>query len=624
MKKADNIREIELLAPARDADTGIEAVRHGADAVYIGPSGFGARAAAGNPTEEIARLCDYAHRYDARVYATVNTIIYDNELREVERLIAGLYRVGVDALIVQDMALLRLDLPPIDLHASTQCDIRTPERARWLAGCGFSQLVLPREMTLDEMAAVRDAVGPDVALEAFVHGALCVSYSGDCQASCIATGRSANRGECAQLCRLPYDLTDSEGHVLVAGKHLLSLRDLDRSALLGEMTAAGVTSFKIEGRLKDTGYVKNVTAYYNRLLDEIVGSSGGRLCRASSGRSVPEFVPDLHKSFNRGFTQYFTAGAQPDSAMGSPDTPKWRGEPVGKVLSVKGRMIRADLTAPLANGDGLGWTDPRGGFTGFRLNRAEGDRLFAASDIAPVPRGTVIYRNRDKARDDMMSGTTARRRIDVTMALRSDAAGRPVIDVCQPGRCSVTVTDGDRTPVEAARSDQAEAHRRALTRTGDTIYDVVELDDRIAGSFIPLSRLTALRRIALDCLERARLATRPVKLRRPERTVPQLPEGMRSLTYHDNVANRVARQLYLDAGAGSVEPALETLTPAQRRSGERRVMTTRYCVRRELGECMMRDRDRRLPDGPLWLRSGDRLRLRLDFDCRRCRMEVVY
>lgn len=618
-------RSIELLAPARDAETGIEAIRHGADAVYIGPPGFGARAAASNSIDDIARLCDYAHNYDARVYATVNTIIYDDELSEVERMVRKLYRAGTDGLIVQDMSLLRLDIPPIDLHASTQCDIRTPERARFLAECGFSQLVLPRELTLEETAAIYQAIPADVKLEAFVHGALCVSYSGDCQASCVTTGRSANRGECAQICRLPYDLIDSNGRVIIAGKHLLSLRDLNRSTVINEMLEAGISSFKIEGRLKDTGYVKNVTACYSQLLDLIIDTSEGRLRRASSGRSTATFVPDLSKSFNRGFTEYFTRTGSPEVKMGSHETPKWRGNPVGRVISAHGKEIKARLNEKLVNGDGLGVIDSSGQLRGFRLNRIEGNRLFAASDVGDLRPGTVIYRNRDKERDILMAGETAQRRIGVNISLRCDAVGRPVIDVVQPGRCSVSVADEDNTPVEPARTPQSDAHRRVLTKTGDTIYHVESVDDRAEAMFIPLSRLSALRRRAFESLDRARLATRPVRLRNPGAgTTPPPLTGDPRLTYHYNISNALARQWYIDAGAESVESALEVQSSdTLKKPGPRVVMTARYCLRRELGSCLRHDKHRQLPDGPLWLRAEGAVRFRLDFDCANCRMRLL-
>ena len=343
MNESSSARPLELLAPARTADIAIEAIRCGADAVYIGGPSHGARQSAPNSLEDIRRVVDFAHQFGARVYVTVNTLVYPDEIADVERLVADLYRIGVDALIVQDLGLLRMKIPPIELHASTQCDIRSAAKARFLAEAGFSQLVVARELTVDEMREIASSV--DVPIEAFVHGALCVSYSGDCQAGFASAGRSANRGECPQVCRHRFDLVDSGGNVLIAGKHLLSLRDLNRSQSLAEMIEAGVSSFKIEGRLKDLDYVKNVTAYYRRELDRIIAASGGRYVRSSFGSSTVGFTPDLNKSFNRGFTEYFTRSARP-GRMASIDTPKWQGEPIGTVLSNDGKRLKVKLTAP--------------------------------------------------------------------------------------------------------------------------------------------------------------------------------------------------------------------------------------------------------------------------------------
>lgn len=347
------VRSIELLAPARNADVAIEAIKHGADAVYMGAGSHGARAAAGNSLDDIERVVKYAHIFGARVYVTVNTIVYDDELLQVEQLVRSLYNIGVDALIVQDMALLQMDLPPIALHASTQCDIRTPQKAQLMQAAGFSQVVLARELSLEETAAIHASV--DVPLEAFVHGALCVSYSGDCQAGWALQRRSANRGECPQICRLRYDLLDADGRMLVKGKHLLSLRDLNRSKYIEEMLESGVSSLKIEGRLKDADYVKNITAHYRRLLDEIIGAHPDKYVRASYGSSKISFTPDVAQSFNRGFTTYFTKPLALSSRMASINTPKWSGVPVGTVKSVSPKFITAALSTQLANGDGLGF-----------------------------------------------------------------------------------------------------------------------------------------------------------------------------------------------------------------------------------------------------------------------------
>ena len=415
---------IELLAPARDADIAIAAIDHGADAVYMGASHHGARADATNSLDDVRRACDYAHQFGARIYATVNTLIYDDELMEVERLVHDLYRIGVDALIVQDLGLLKLDLPPIALHASTQCDLRTPEKARFLEALGFSQLVMARELTLDEISDIRKAT--TVPLEAFVHGALCVSYSGRCAISQVLKGRSANRGECAQMCRLPYDLVDGQGRVLVAGKHLLSLRDMARHDRLEQMMAAGVSSFKIEGRLKDAGYVKNVVAYYRRAIDKVIERHPEQYQRASFGSVELNFEPALEKSFNRGFTHYFLDERHPKDgvSIASIDTPKSQGERLGHVTRCNGNTLSIDTHARLANGDGLSYLNAQGEFTGVRVNRAVGNGTVLLREPTAIPRGTLVYRTADKAFNDLLAKASATRHITVDATGRTGQTGR--------------------------------------------------------------------------------------------------------------------------------------------------------------------------------------------------------
>lgn len=605
-------RKIELLAPARNAGVAIDAVNHGADAVYIGPESFGARAAAGNSVYDIARVADYAHRFDARVYATVNTIVYDSELMAVERLIHRLYRAGVDALIVQDMGLLRLDIPPIELHASTQCDIRTPEKAIFLQNAGFSQLVLPRELTLEEVARVRDAVS--VPLEVFVHGALCVCYSGDCQASLLTTGRSANRGECSQVCRLPFDLADGTGVVRIRGKHLLSLRDLNLSAQLSELLQAGASSLKIEGRLKDSLYVKNVVAYYRGLLDNIIDNSNGKYARSSAGKCHTVFTPDPYRSFNRGFTTYFAKGSSGAGAMACIDTPKCTGQPVGKVLRADRRFIAARLDAELHNGDGLCFFDGDGRFTGFRLNRVEAGRLFPATMVEP-PVGAVLYRNSDKAFDDELARDTSTRTIPLDFILRPLAWGvaLDVADV-QRGVSATATIETDNLPV--SRSPQTETRRNILGRMGGSCYELNNFKDNLGNVFLAASQLASLRRKAVEALEVAAQSSRRRPLRRAEQ--PDAALGHKNMTRHANIANAAARQFYADHGAANIEPAAEVKKPLEKAPV---VMTTRYCLRRELGACLRTPQGRRYK-APLWLVHGSR-RFMLDFDCKECRMHVI-
>lgn len=612
MTKKPHPTPIELLAPAKDAATAFEAIKHGADAIYMGAPSHGARAAAANTIDDIRRVVDFAHQFGAKVYITVNTIIYNDEIADVERMIRRLYNAGVDALIVQDMALLRMVIPPIALHASTQCDIRTPEKARFLADVGFSQLVIARELSLDETAAIHAAT--PVPLEAFVHGALCVSYSGDCQAGFATMRRSANRGECPQICRHKFDLTDNLGNVIIAGKHLLSLRDLNRSTNLAAMMDAGISSFKIEGRLKDPAYVKNVVGSYRRMLDAIIDANPDRYVRASYGKSSLRFKPDPAKSFNRGFTDYFTIGTNPKHKMSSPDTPKWIGLPVGKVIKTNGNKIKASLTAEIANGDGLGYFDAKGNFNGFRANRVEGSTILAAQPVNIAP-GTRLFRNNDRRLAALLAEETATRTIDIDLVLRQTPWG-VALDIADHHGHSATATMP--LTLEKAKSPQLQGRLDILTRTGDTIFRVENVDDRLADYFIPRSQLADLRRRAIEALERQMRATYRQELRRPETTGTSLPYV--DLTYHDNVANDLARQFYTDHGARSIEPAMETETPGESNQS-RRVMTTRFCLRREYGRCLKTPAGSEWPRD-LYLQSGP-LKFKLQFDCPNCRMNLI-
>lgn len=613
--KGDIIRKLELLAPARDCAIGRQAIMHGADAVYIGADAFGARVAAANAVDDIAGLVDFAHAYNARVYVTVNTLIYENELRRVEELIRSLYRVGVDALIVQDLGILRMDIPPIALHASTQCDTRTPEKARFLEACGFSQIVLARELSLEQIREIVSAVS--VPVEAFVHGALCVSYSGDCQASLFATGRSANRGECAQMCRLPYSLTDVAGNRLAPDAHYLSLRDMNRLDRLAELVDAGVTSFKIEGRLKESDYVRNTVAAYSTALDRVIGQSDNRLVRLSSGQVALNFTPDVTRSFNRRFTSYFMDGrpAGPER-MASLDTPKWIGAEIGKVVASHGKGIRVDSKVELNNGDGLGYFSSDGLYCGFRVNKVEGSVIYPASPVTVIP-GTILYRNRDKHRDDEMARQTAVRHIPVNAVLRR--ANDSLIALRLTDDCGKHAEVVCGCAAELSRTPQCDNRRRTLSRLGDTIYRLVSVDDSLGDdSFVPASVLTDLRRRAVEALDHTRRASYVYDYRRPESDViPTFRDG--ALDRHDNVANSLAQRFFEDHDINVAEPAAEVALPD--RTEDRRVMTTRYCLRRELGACLRTKQGDRLPR-ELYLRAPG-VTYRLDFDCADCRMKVV-
>ena len=603
---------IELLAPARDAAIAIAAIDHGADAVYMGASHHGARADATNTLDDVKRACDYAHRFGGRIYATVNTLIYDNELKEVEQLVHDLYRIGVDALIVQDLGLLRLDLPPIALHASTQCDLRTPEKARFLESLGFSQLVMARELTLDEIAAIRSVT--TIPLEAFVHGALCVSYSGRCAISQAIKGRSANRGECAQMCRLPYDLVDGQGRVLVADKHLLSLRDMARHDRLEQMMTAGVSSFKIEGRLKDIGYVKNVVAYYRRAIDKVIDRQPDRYHRASSGNVEFTFEPALEKSFNRGFTHYFLDERHPADglSMASIDTPKSQGERLGRVTRCNGNALTIDTHATLANGDGLSYYNAQGEFTGVRVNRVTSNGTVLLREPAAITRGTLVYRTADKDFSDRLAKVSATRYIAVDAELRYTVG---LLSLSLADERGNRVTHTLPCDLQTAAKPQGDRQRAELGKLGGTVYRLREA--KVPGDvFIPASLLSQLRRETVELLDRAHCITRPVDKRRPEDKTTQCPTP--ELTPADNVANHLAVQLYRDHGVSRIEPALEAGAPLTTATP---LMHTRYCLRRQLGACLKGKNANRLPRD-LYLKTGTTL-LKVTCDCKNCEMTLT-
>ena len=616
------MRTLELLAPARDASVGRTAILAGADAVYIGAPAFGARASATNTIDDIAALSDFAHRFRTKVYVTMNTIVFDEELQQVEAMVWQLYKAGVDALIVQDMAYLEMKLPPIALHASTQCDIRTPEKALRLARSGFSQLVLPREFTLEEIRAAREVAG--VPVEVFVHGALCVSYSGDCQAGCVAMGRSANRGVCPQMCRLPYALVDVDGREVAPKRHYLSLRDLNQSHNMRQLVEAGASSFKIEGRLKDARYVANVVRAYSQILDGIVADAPGQYCRASAGKSRCEFEADLSRTFNRGYTSYFLTAKRPQVRMASLDTPKWAGAQVGRVTSLydaRRGFFTASLGAELANGDGLGFFDSARRFNGFRLNRVEGNRLYPAQPLPELKAGMELYRNSDKVFNDVLdrADATCERRITVDIVLAAVDAGRISLTATDCRGCSATVVvDCDYAQ---AKADQREPRRRTMAKLGDTIYELGTLDDGLGDRFVPASVLAAARRELLAILDAAAASTYVYDRRNRCELAPDAFAAVPPLTYHDNVANCLARRFYTSHGARVAQGAIETAS-VKGKKAETVVMTTRYCIRRELGQCLCTDSHGAGLPKPLFLKNDSGL-YRLDFDCVRCGMKVV-
>ena len=594
-------RRIELLSPAKDLACGIEAIRCGADAVYIGAPHFGARAAAGNSVDDIAQLVAYAHQYGVHVYATMNTIIFDDELEEARMLALKLHEVGVDALITQDMALQQMNLP-IPLNASTQMDNRTPEHVNALAALGFKRVILARELSLDEIKKIRHAT--DIELEVFVHGALCVSYSGRCYASQHCFGRSANRGTCAQVCRLAYDLVDVDGNVLVRQKHLLSLKDLNRSRSLEALMDAGVASFKIEGRLKDVAYVKNVTAFYRQKIDEIL-SRRPEYRRASYGHEHIDFQPCLEKSFNRGFTDYFLRGRTED--VSAPDTPKSVGEPVGHVKAVRGREIKVGGLTTFHNGDGLCYFDSKGRLQGFRVNRVEGNVLHLSEAIPEVPLHAPLYRNYDAQFVNLVSKKSDERTIMLDIVLTESDIGFLLSGTDETGRhVQLAFPDEKQT----ARTPQRDRVVKELSKLGGTCYEAGSVNvEWEMDYFLPAARVAGWRRALVEKL---------LSLSQPPLVLSERPSADISVLDPVNVANRLARQFYEKTGDKPVLPAYELHEPKQGAL----LMTCKHCVRYSLGACNRHLHNRRYLPEPLYLQMADGRRFRLSFDCQQCEMHV--
>lgn len=612
--KNRDIQTLELLAPAKNLECGIAAIDHGADAVYIGADHFGARAAAGNSTDDIARLCSYAHQFGARVYVTVNTIVYDNEIDSVRRLLKRIGEAGADAILVQDMALVSMlsDIG-LEMHASTQTDNRTADKVEWLRGLGFKRVVLARELSVEEIAEIH-AKHPDVELEVFVHGALCVSYSGQCYASQYCFQRSANRGECAQFCRLKFDLVDAEGKVIEHDRHLLSLKDMCQIDNLERLAEAGAVSFKIEGRLKDVAYVKNVTAAYSRRLDEIVAAHPDKYRRASFGRVDYGFDPDLRKTFNRGYTTYFADGRQPD--IFSPDTPKALGEYVGKVKEVKRQCLTVSGVASFANGDGLCFINADRQLEGFRVNRAEGNHLYPSSMPRNLRQGVALYRNNDQQFERLLSRPSAVRRLSITMSLSATDSGFALDVATEDGRKARVEAKAEHT---VAQKPQHENIVRQLSKLGTTIYDCTNItipDD--FPWFVPSSLLAQMRRDACAEVSEHSLTS--------ENPSPLTSNSLSPLTYKNpsrppyllNASNTLAVEFYRQLGVEA--SAFET----QKKHGEgEKLMQCRFCLRHALGYCVNKGGRKPQWKEPLFLRLPDGRKFQLQFNCKRCEMYLL-
>ena len=611
----ESMRELELLAPAKNLECGMAAIDHGADAVYIGAQHFGARAAAGNSIEDIGRLCDYAHRFGAKVFVTCNTITYDEELDYMQRVISQLATIGIDALLVQDMATLSM-VRGMTLHASTQCDTRTAEKVRWLRDLGFARVVLARELSVEEIRAIHESVS-DMELEVFVHGALCVSYSGVCYASQHCFGRSANRGECAQFCRLKFNLIDADGREIEHQRHLLSLKDMCRIDHLEELATAGASSFKIEGRLKDAAYVKNVVSAYSQRLDELVRRHPDKYRRASQGRVEYHFTPNLAKTFNRGYTTYFLQGRQPDIA--SFDTPKALGEYVGKVKELRGNSFNVAGTASFANGDGLCFLNDDHELEGFRVNRAEGNRLFPLRMPSRLRPGQALYRNNDEAFEKILSARTAERRIPVFMeyALAEDGflLRMRSEDGLLKGESRV------KTDRQEARSPQTDNLHRQLSKLGNTPYVCAKLtiEEGADAFFIPSSLLSELRR---RCVEDMKPTLRPLPESKVSSEAPLVPVSgwqpeYKNYPYLYNISNQLAVKFYEEHGLEHPREAFEV-----KPSGSPLIMQCRHCLRYSLGYCERRGGRKPSWREPLSLELSDGRRFRLEFKCNECQMNI--
>ena len=604
--------KLELLSPAKNLEFGREAVNHGADALYIGAPAFGARAAATNTIEDIEQLVNYAHLYGSKVFATVNTILFDNELDDAVKMIRQLYNIGVDALIVQDFGLLECDLPPIELHASTQCHNNTPERIKLMEQAGFKRAILARETSTEEMKAIREATHVD--LEAFVHGALCVSYSGQCYMSQFLTGRSGNRGCCSQPCRSSYDLYTADGRLLIKEKHLLSLKDFDASKHIGSMIDAGITSFKIEGRLKDLSYVKNITAYYRQLLDNLMDEEREP---ASSGRCTFSFTPDPERTFNRGYTDYFLKERQP---MASFDTQKSIGKPIGEVTTIGRYTLSISGAEPLANGDGLCFFNNEGHLEGFNVNRVEG-RTVTPNTMPTIKIGTKVWRNNDQQFEKQLEKPSAERKIKVEMLFCATRRGFTLDLKDEDG---VTATAGLKSEHMPAQSQIKSTNLivKQLSKTGNTPFEILKVVDATEGQyFIPALQLNDMRRRAIEILIDNR-----IKHFRPEDTPKPLPSPTlqmpESVDYRANIVNQKAETFYKKHGTKEIERGVEQTGDYD----DKILMTTRYCLRYELGCCLQgknthKPRVNLAHSEGLVLRNNDN-RFRLEFDCKECQMHI--
>jgi len=572
---------VEILAPAKNLVQGMAAINAGADAVYIGAPAYGARSNANNSLEDIAEMVKYAHLFKAKVFVVVNTILYENELEDCRQLIHDLYNIGVDALIVQDMAILEMDLPPIVIHASTQANNRDPKHVKFLADAGMKRVVLARELNLDQIKEIHEAT--DVELEFFVSGALCVSFSGNCYMSVANGERSANRGSCAQNCRLPYNLVDGNGTTLIANSHLLSIKDLDLSDQLPNLIEAGITSFKIEGRLKDIVYVRNNTSYLRKKLDDFLAAHPHKYTKASSGRTFYNFDAELDRTFNRGYTSYFVNKRK--EKIGSWETPKSQGQIIGKLVAIKNNAYVIENSDKLNNGDGLYFVNEDGEADGVQVNVIK-DNLVIPNTYKPIKIGTKIFRNSDAEFNKLLERDDSTiRKIGVHLKFNEVQNGFELIAVDEDGHQSKTLLETEK--VLAKNNDSTlPGIEKNLNKSGNTPFIVDKVEINFSQNwFLPTSKINEARRNVLEQLMHTRIAEYVREEKPIVKTTHPYPVSKLDFTY--NVSNSLARAFYYRHGVTEIEKAFEL----QWEPGKSRVMTTKYCVKYELGKCARFQRD---------------------------------
>ncbi len=605
------MKKIELLAPAKNIESGMAAINYGADAVYIGSPKFGARVAAGNSIEDIKKLASYAHHYNAQAYVTINTILHDQELEEVKDTIHQLYHEGIDAIIIQDMGILEMDLPPIPLFASTQTNNYTWQKVKFLEDVGLQRIILARELSLNQIKEIRSKTNVD--LEFFVHGALCVSLSGQCYFSHAINKGSANRGACAQPCRAYYSLKDKDGKTLIKNKHLLSLKDFNLSNHISALMNAGISSFKIEGRLKDLDYVKNITSYYRKEIDRVLEGKN-EFQKSSSGKIYYDFTPDPEKTFNRGYTNYFLK--KKNKEIASPDTPKSKGKLLGIVKSVHKNYFILDSKSKLHNGDGICFFNSQGNLIGTKINRVENQKIFPDNnqDIKP---GVQIFRNFDIVFSKQLASSKTERKISTSILIEELKEG-----------ILITATDENLNKVsytykfekEAAKNQQKALKnlKKQFLKAGDSIFKVETIELNIEDAFfLPISEINSLRRKTLDLLLTERLSNYEKVSFKIEKNTISYPEE--NLDYKNNVINKKAILFYKRHGVKSIENAFEV----QDNFSEKEIMITKHCLKYELGSCPKYEKNPKKINEPIFLEDNNR-KYKLEFDCESCFMKVIY